>query len=157
MQNYQGQLSLFSHGARISHSPRPRAGAETEGQGGGVDARERCSRTPPVNKMNPSWLRRHPEERCPAAHPQGRQPQLLEHGAGTSTRDWQKWHGPKTACMKWRSPEGLSQGPICSFRKGTGLSFLSVLGLSEPLRSSPHPPVGSLPQLAVFLLPGSEF
>lgn len=55
--------------------------------------------------------------------------------------------------MKWRSPGGLSP----SFRKGTGLSFLSILGLSQPLLSSPRPPVGSLAQLAVFLLPGSEF
>lgn len=30
-------------------------------------------------------------------------------------------------------------------------------GLSEPLLSSSHHPVGSLAQLAVFLLPGSEF
>ena len=32
MQNYQGQLSLFYHGARTPHAPGPAAGAQSEGE-----------------------------------------------------------------------------------------------------------------------------
>lgn len=134
----------------------PQLGHRVKGRRRG-NARERCLWALPANKVNPSWLRRRPEERCPAAHQQGRQPQLWEYGAGTSTRAWQKWHGPKTACTK----VAVTRRPVSQLQKRhrAALSdgFLSIPGLSEPLLSSSHRPVGSLAQLAVFLLPGSEF
>lgn len=79
-----GATKLILHGARTP-APRPTARAQSEEEEEG-ETQGRCSWALPYQQGEPQLAPgRHPEERCQAAHQLGRQPQLWEYGAGTST------------------------------------------------------------------------
>lgn len=63
----------------------PLARAQREGEGGRARSKKDvCSQVARANKINPTWLRRCPAERCQPIRQQGHQPQISEYGAGTS-------------------------------------------------------------------------